>query len=1058
MSERAQLPETSLASTPTDALLSPELVHVDQADVAELFAAHIARVEEESPLDTVAGHSRASHLVALGAGGCVGEAVTTLYDYSQFSLPQMVAGGIWLGGSALAIGGAQLGRRRLARRRFDRNNGEALLTQIGHIYEAYRVPEQRDKPKSPQETVLHWHGAAVPKGTPESTYPTFLNSIRSISRLAEQNAVSRIVVDAAVLKKGMPELVDEEASAKLDNYPKQSLKELLEAARFDVDEGVRKKLDTLHDLRSFTPRELRSFVEEQLGTGGIDSLIGQLDEAVINDPMAALHDRLKQHGADQETIRTSIRFAAEQALARNLEAAPRVLGQASAQNPTKAAARGEVTCRIIDDQVEVRRTSRTSEGIQTNVTMHPLNELLPTTDIQCAQFDDDPTLLNPQQRKLIIYERLYNTARDILQLHDQCGADDNRPSQPVIADSTNLIQPALVNSLLSPALRKKEVRSVTAEMRKVRLLTRAGVMAAVAAASGIGVGFAHEGILQSAQADFNQRYAAAVKTGKEPDMQALRDAAWQKDARTRTYEPLVNLESELSIRLQDFLGDSVPQSWQNSGLFEPSPAFNDPYQGQGGSSVEGFSSVGNVNPKSENKVEWYLDPHNMNTTGYWGAATYRSFGTDAWETGDSEVDRWKVSLPTAIDPKDQSYIGVRRHLDKDQVPKDIALPILEGTQLVAANIDGHPVALQAGADGSYVLRATRSGELTYFVDNDVQQSAGLRATDSADFFYYSDEALRASDIWKQEMPNRSQDPSIRVQQEMAYIRDTFTYALDPLSRNNPASRDLEGINFLTAEALDRKKAVCNLAATILIADNTSLNYVDGWRNTNDRSGKQQILSSHEAHAWAVDSVAGIYDATPAGSSSELDAFFDESKVLPKDKENTATQDQLGIAGGGIFVAGIVAHLAYRRRRSIVKTAQSTRAKIIDATVLSAAIVADAPGKSRSYALGARDSQYALQPDHAATYLEASQRRATDRSRLADVHVADEPELDDRLKHIGLSLGLRLAIRTRLALRRYVQRFDQRETERAFTERQRKAQRVTRVAMQTNSKEKDPSIR
>lgn len=1073
MSERAQLPDAQEINAPTqlgevfltsgngavsgEPISAPELVRVDYANAAELFGEHMERVEEQSPLDTLARYSKVSYVVSLGGGGCVGEAATTLYDYAQFSLPKLVAGGIWMAGSALAVGGVQLTRRRSARRRFERNNGESLLTQIGHTYEAYRVPEDQNEPKSPKETVIHWHGAAVPKGTSESAYPSFLSSIRSISRLAEQHAVSRIVVDTAVLKTGMPELAAEETSVALDDLPQQSLKSLLKATDFEVDDRILERLDTLHDLRSFTPQELRSFVEEQLGVGGIDTLITQLAEADRNDPMTTLHDRLTERNADRETIRVAILAASEQALVRNLESTPQVRGQAAVYDSAKSATRNEVTCRIIGGQVEVRRTTRTAEGMQTSTTMHPLDELLPISDVQRVQFDEDPTLLSPQQRKLIIYERLYHTARTVYQVRDEEGAGDHRPSQPVIADKSNLVQSALVNNLLSPVLRSKKVRGVARESRNVRLLTKVGVTTALAVVAGGTVAYAHAGIIQTAQNEFDRGYAAATKSDKDEsiDYDALFADAWKSDARTRVYAPIFNFEGNITFGLQDFLGSSLPESWQNSGMIEAPLDFIDPYQGGGGGSTEGASRVGNIDPDSKNMVEWYLDPHNMNSEGYWGAATYSVFASDSWQPPDKGVYRQKESLPTTVDQHNESYIGVRRHLDTNDVTQKIALPILAGTRPVAANIDGHPVSLEAGGDGSYVLTVERPGKLTYYVDDDTGYAEGLRATTPAEFYFFDDELVRPHDIWKQKIPDLSNNERIRVQQEMTHIQKNFTYSLEPIGKSNPSSRMYEGVNFLTAEALDRKMANCNLAATIIIADNVWLNYADGWRNSNASSGKQQILSSHEAHAWAVDGTTRIYDATPGGGDADLEAFFDESTILPQEKESeTDSTGHIGLVGG-VLAGGLAAQFAYRRRKSIVKATAAARTKAVAAAVTGAAIAADMPGSSRSYALGARDARYAhpVTPgsdnasQQAQQYLDASRRRAQDRSRLADIQVAPEANLNARLQMIGLSAGLRLAIRARLALRRFVQSAEQRNAAEALASRVRKNERAAQVMRQ-----------
>lgn len=1038
MMERVQLPNdannaspfaTYVEPLPHDtshaAISEPELIAFDAATAQELFTAHIDRVEEGDDITRVQ-RREPNAISAYIVGGALGEAGTTVWT-DFLTLPYQVAGSALMAASVAAISSMQLLRRRTARKRFERNNGMPLLEQIGHAYEAYRIP------KSPQDaeltTAIHWHGAIVPEGTLPHQYPSFLSSVRSITKLAEQAQVSKIVVDSKLLQKAMPECTVPEGG-------RLPAEQLLEATQLDIDGKVERRIGEAFDLVAFTPQAFRKYVESELGVAGIDSLVEQLAEAIHTDPMVALYQRLKNLNAPPEAIRTSLLRAVHNSLERNIEADPRMTTRLSTEDPTRTVARADVSCRITGDQVIVRRTTHTPEGQTVTTESCPISEALPLSDAQRQQFDRDAIGLTPHQKKLIIYERIYETTREAQPETGDGTADGLQPSVPIIASQDNLVQAAIVAHRLSPVKRSKQFENVTGSKTTIRLWQTTALCGFYAIAAGAGASFVHYTTIGSVTGDVLRKAEILNHQGVKPNSRQLFDEAWNARP-VPAYRHIVDAEHNAVDSTAQFLAqvlaDVVPKSWidDDTGIIQSKEdqVKIDGYQGQGTLSNQQSSGVGNSNINSPNEVDWYLTPHNMDSAGYWGTKTYSLFINSGWENDRDTEDampRWTEKAPASIGEQHESYIAVRRTLAGNDLG-EMALPVLQGTRPVAINLDGKRVNLEVGNDGSYVVDIREPGTLTYYVEKASSNTEGLRASRPAFLGKPEQEGATPAQMWHSVLPERSITPNVRTQQEMAYIRSKFTYSLTPEPKETSM---YEGINRVTSNALLSKLANCNVAATILVADNVTLNYAEGWRNSNLK-GEQQILSSHEAHAWAVNNQASIFDATPAASieNMQLRDYFDESKALPPKPAGAEAPILIGGVGLGLIGAAGVARFAYRRRKAIAKRLGQVSEGATALATAGANALADLPGTTRQHARGARNLMFMDPLQSTDTLRRAYTDAASVPGSLRDVSVTVDPRLDYRLSRIGVSYMTRLAIRARLGLRRYAQRSEYRTAER-----------------------------
>jgi len=897
---------------------TPELTAVAQASAEELVQHHADRVREHDDITALSGYGkllgRAHTSIAAGVGGA--EVALALERYATNSTSLFTAGIVasaTLGLSALSAGHVLKQRRR---KHFEDNNAYTLLEQTGQAYELYRMIP--DDIGGKDEVVMQWHGALVPEGTPEEDYPSFLDSVRGITHMAEKAKVNFVVVDRAILETGMP-------ATKLDGLEANQ-----PAARFIGATLKGAKVKGLEEkmLHSFRPHELRAFVEHELGADGLDSLMHDLRSVSPEDPLVGLYDQLVETNADSsalraEIIRTAMVRASGDALMRHNEISQHTKVRASVDNPTLITQRTDISARISGKAVQVTRSHRGPDGVtsqEEGMSILDAVGLLPR-HVEALNSESDTSLpLTSQQRKVALYYKVYMTSlEDDSSRHGGSKAKEDIPTNPVIAEKEHLIQPALVNSALSPTrLRQSKIISADGEVVLVNFRRRLAISLGIAAASAALVNQVH-GMATQEMHDKDMTSVSPTTTAQEAHDKNVRESG----PLVQFFDALQELEVKPVAALRNQLTGLVPyvpQSWVSQGIidkYKHNPG--DPSQSDSSMNYQTSGSMlGNVDPASKNKVDWYLDPHNMDTRGYWGASVRNDFRDGYWSTNIA-VEK-KLSIPAKPAADAEQYTAVRRNFDGTAFNK-VELPVLYGSKVVAANFDGKPVSITQSEDGAYFAQVrgdNPNGTFTYFVSPDVHAARLHRATPVVYRGSSRGQGKNVADYWKQLLPERSNNEQVRIEQEVSFIQKDFKYSLAPLDSIDTNDSQLSPLLYIMESGIKRRAANCNIAATMLAADNPSLAFANGWNNANVPGAKQQILSSHEAHAWTVDDKGSVWDATPVAGGNTGD-FFDETKAIASEPEQQVSSRNALIASAAL--AGI--YLAYRRRKTIVHAGRAT---------------------------------------------------------------------------------------------------------------------------------------
>jgi hypothetical protein len=236
----------------------------------------------------------------------------------------------------------------------------------------------------------------------------------------------------------------------------------------------------------------------------------------------------------------------------------------------------------------------------------------------------------------------------------------------------------------------------------------------------------------------------------------------------------------------------------------------------------------------------------------------------------------------------------------------VNVPVLEGTKPVAARLgDGTPLRMATLSNGTPVLlvdtHVTRGPqEIEYILapDNSSRPHAVGPVLDASTPPIHSKAIPAVIRPWEQYIPGiASMTEAERLAAEEQYIRDNFTYSLNPMDSDGP----LKNTTLYTEAALEDEEANCNVANTLLAVGNPGLlNYVTGFHNNNtpeQEAANTMQLSTNEAHAWAVDRQGRIHDATPGGVSPEDAAHFKENSADFKTPQDQRKELIIKIAAG-----------------------------------------------------------------------------------------------------------------------------------------------------------------
>lgn len=985
-------------------------------DAEELFVDHVRRVESGNNA-TLSRYNWTSRFLGAGIGGVgLGEGAQFIIDATEASPATGLAAGLWIGATAVVAAIGAVSWPHVRNGHFERRHGYDLQKDIGHAYDLFRVPSSASGKE--HSTVLHWHGALVPRSMPEEREPSFLKSVREITKLAQRAQIPSIVVERRLLQDSMPE-----CELPKDTPGKPKLSDLVSTT------GLYPKLKNNEDapLLAFSPRDFRRFVEKQLGAAGVDAYVSKLEELSDNDPLVTEYNRLAATGANEEQLTQGVIASSTRAMERNMSTS---LWMTLQEGGISQTVRGEVSFHIVGDKVSVQKSLRTRDGMKSQLEQIEINDALGISDEQLTRFNKDPESLTVNQRKLILYRKLYDAARGNVDSETDSGGDTGeKPSHPAIASVSSLVQPALVEASLLPHFSPRGMKIERAGQDKpirAHFRRQAGMAAAVLA---LGV-YSGMGIHHNIQSAVNNR--ADKLLSDNPDAYAddagidkLYDQAWSANLMTRVFHPINTEENKITEEVRNYLALHVPKSVvRKSGgaIAEHARSAVDPNLGDfGPSNAVGSYSIGNQAQGDKNKVQWYLDPHNMNTKGYWGTSTYREFNNGTWLATDDEAKDARVQYPTTIDAGQEQYIKVHRQNNGREL--ELKIPVLTGTRLTAINFGGKPVAVEYNPDDSITVKLPETedtADLTYYLEPS-QLSPVMHATTPTQIDPTGGRHISPETIWSEVLPNRSANPAVRAQQEKDYIKYNLGYSLSPYSKQQEKlEATYDTMTALLKSSLEgNRKVKCDSAASILVADNVQLNFADGWKNNNTSKG-QQVLTSHESHAWALDANGKIYDGTPESSDKQLQKFFDDQGALPQKAEKRETDNSKDI---GLGIAGLaVAAYAYRRRQPLQKAARVVMGVADVLAVNTAEKLSDAEGLgNKQFAVAAAELPYMpsdASDQHFNKRLE--QLRTSAHKDLREVSISSVGDVDQRLKEVGVGRIHRLGVALRIAAGRFAQ--------------------------------------
>jgi hypothetical protein len=357
------------------------------------------------------------------------------------------------------------------------------------------------------------------------------------------------------------------------------------------------------------------------------------------------------------------------------------------------------------------------------------------------------------------------------------------------------------------------------------------------------------------------------------------------------------------------------------------------------SGIDGLNAgIGNVGKLGKNVPIVHLESFGLSTEGYWATGRYEFlFDVNEWWDSDYLQAESVFTFPKNINsvPSIRAVINnielFSTSTSVDQLIFEqydlLRLPIRTGTRIAAAHLENETGTLNtvvagvtdAGTGETYVLVPRmdnyRDVQLVYqlvFDDsNPVRFLEEIEGDDPVDGTSdrrvkmtqeaYIAESLK---IWEQYIPGISDfSPEAQTAAMAEYIRNG-EYSLNPLKDG-----DIQRGADIVAATLRNGKAICNTAnTTMVLSSEEMLAPVGGFLNADNSRARDgsglTVISSNEAHMWAVNQYGKIIDATPSRSSENLSGFTEDTTQLPNGNEGLPSLPyaEIGIAAAGVSMA------------------------------------------------------------------------------------------------------------------------------------------------------------
>ena len=526
----------------------------------------------------------------------------------------------------------------------------------------------------------------------------------------------------------------------------------------------------------------------------------------------------------------------------------------------------------------------------------------------------------------------------------QLAADETTPYDPMVDLDTPVLSQLLTNTKYGRNTPDIDGPAAPSNWRKIAV----GGVALVAIGTGTFFGIRkaetdYQQQLDAAQAQVLAGYAA--KYHLDPAQIDLDDPTTKQDIRdyaeAHTLTPVSKGWEWLRTRQQQFnelldfdLSVRGGDGGEASGEPMPTASTSSPNTG-----------VGDAPRNKPPQMEWALEPHDMAVDGYWAATTSNRLSVTP-ENGLMWINEGDVSaasasvaeeLPTVFEG--EQYIKVSRDLQVGDLPEELAgpgtgrqvrVPVLKGTRIAAAVLNGRPVTLVDMIDGTAALSPSNGvdnvGHLEYWLvpASDAGPEATASVTVGAKRYNYDLSTLPIT--WNDVIPGFFGKSPLEQRDLMEqYVKENFTYSFTPFSGQEPLFDSPEQY---TEAVLELRRANCNVAATVLAlganaasaqAYPTYLNPAVGYLNDGDFE-----LTDHEYHMWNVDTEGDIFDATPTKEEAKI------PQIAPAEAPSDLPLKLAGLLLGAT-AAGFVARRPLRSAwRKVMARAASASADEVQA--------------------------------------------------------------------------------------------------------------------------------
>lgn len=388
-------------------------------------------------------------------------------------------------------------------------------------------------------------------------------------------------------------------------------------------------------------------------------------------------------------------------------------------------------------------------------------------------------------------------------------------------------------------------------------------------------------------------------------------------------------------------------------------------------------------------ADWKLEPHGgMSTEGYWAIDT--SYKLHATNSGlewvfDSNAYGTYYDLD-AQPPIEGPNIRVSRTLSVgDAITRDgktlIKVPVLYGTEIIAANIDGKEVDLKhlEGATKAFEIATEElkgaQGKLEYWIQpavvGGVKPFAVMPLQLNGDVM--SEDLINTThklrNMWEERIPGFWEMPKQEQMQRVREYVEGMAYRLDPFGKD--FNHDADPLVDYIERLVERSQADCKVAGTIMslnslaFAPGKGFNLVTGYSNKNNSSILD--LNSREGHTWTTDEYGNIIDATPRKGITDEDAAWLAGRGVPTvTKELPGNELPTGaIILGGLGILGVLGYgampkIQQYRRRTLKKLEQKMQTmgprELFEATEVVDAVLYDGKKNVTAAAERARNAR------------------------------------------------------------------------------------------------------